>query len=177
MKNSCPIIIFEGHDRSAKTTISEIVAKMLGTSVFISNSGAAFNENGKSKNATLFDYYLANYISELIKNGHKKPIILYRTFLSELVYSKLFNRETDKSLLYLIDDIYSKLNATIVLCEQPLRESFEDKYISDRDIIRSRYLFKEFSKTLKTDIFYLDTTEYQPIEHAKKVINYIKTKR
>lgn len=170
------IFIFEGHDRSGKTTISNAVAKELNTEVFLTNSNKCFMQNKSDNvNALAFDLMVAKYIEYIIKvQGFNKDIVIYRSVLSELVYSKLFKRKTDHYMLRKIDNIFTRLGATIILCSNS-RNVYDDIEISDELVQESVELFDHSKTFTECDVMDLNTSSHDIDGYVNKIISYVKT--
>ena len=84
------LIILEGLSRTGKSTISEDLQKRFGfRSISIKNKMPEFIQN-------YHEFYHGIHVlaNEMFKAFPDETFILDRSFLSELVYSKFFNRET-----------------------------------------------------------------------------------
>lgn len=175
-----PVLIFEGHDRSGKTTIANRLAERFDTEVFTTNSKECFTDKGAfgkdSSGIALFNYHIASYCSSLIE--HKvlnKPIIIYRSFLSEMVYSKLLGRKTFEVINIATDIMYSRINATVILCKNN-RESFNDELLDDKLIKKSVKLYDELKFDLSCDVLEIDTSEHNVELYVDNIISYLKQK-
>lgn len=173
------IIVFEGHDRSGKTTISDALAKRLGTEVFMPNTKECFTDKQAftkdSSAIARFNYFLSKYI----KNLHdlqlvKKPIIIYRSFLSEMVYAELFERRTDDFINSLTDIVLARLNTLVIVCKNESRAFYDDDILSDPEVIKSIELFDKYKQTISCKYVDLDTTEYDTEKHVENILREIK---
>jgi thymidylate kinase len=98
------LIILEGLSRTGKSTIAKALEESQGfRSVSIKNKMPEFVEN-------LHDFYHGMHVfaNEIYRTFPEETFILDRSFLSELVYSKFFNRKTlsnqDESIADLVFD-------------------------------------------------------------------------
>lgn len=175
------VIIFEGHDRCGKTTIANAVAKRLKTEVFMTNSKECFTEKGifdkDSSNIALFNYSIALYISALkLSKKIDKPIIIYRSFLSEMVYSRLLERKTNKKYNDLTESVFATLNATIILCKNSTSFTFNDELLGDDLINKSIVLYDELKNIVDVDILEIDTSDHDIEKYVDQIISYVKAK-
>lgn len=172
------VIIIEGHDRSGKTTVADLVAKHFNTEVFMTNSRECFADlKSDSSNLAKFNYFLALYISKLNDSQSiNKPIIIYRSFLSEMVYSDLFNRQTDTFYNVMTDAIFHELEAKVFLLKNTKTDKYNDDMTSDEDIKKSIELFDYYRDAIQCDIIEIETHGHDAIEYASKIINHINTK-
>lgn len=176
-----PVIIFEGHDRAGKSTIADAVAQELKTEVFMTNSKEAFIDKGMfgrdSSPISSFNLMLAEYIHKLLKTGTaSKPIIVYRSFLSEVVYSNLLGRKTNQYENFKADKVFNECNATIVYCYNSEKEVFHDEQLDDIMIRKSIKLYKHFTKLIRTDVLYIDTKDHDVDAYVKQIISYVRSK-
>lgn len=171
------VLIFEGHDRSGKTTIANAVAKRFETEVFMTNSKECFTDKGifakDSSNIAMFNYGIANYIYAL-KVGEKvdKPIIIYRSFLSEMVYSNLLGRKTSESFNKLTESVFESMDATIILCKNSTSYTYNDKFLDDDLIKKSIKLYDTYKKFTKVDVLEIDTSDHDVDNYVNQIVNY-----
>lgn len=174
-----PPVIFEGHDRCGKSTIAEALAKRLGTEVFMTNSKECFLErgalSGSSDNLARFNYMLACYVRDIHKSL-SKPIVIYRSFMSERVYAWLLNRGTNEFLNRMTDNVFAGMGAVIILCENTKQQTFNDDFQSDEMVIKSAKLYNKFKYSTKCDIMLLDTSEQTVELYVDRIIEYLKLK-
>ena len=114
-----PSILVEGPDGVGKTTVCAHMSEMTGIPVFKAPSEKRiFREGGRQSLA--FDHTLVSFLEQ---TGYR--FISDRCYISELVYSKVFGRETDMGLLRLIDDAHARLGTMVLYLyssELPARE-------------------------------------------------------
>lgn len=183
------ILIFEGHDRSGKSTIAKAVADRFNTEVFMTNSKECFTDKGafsnNSSNLSLFNYYIAHYACMLKhRDSVKKPIIIYRSFLSEMVYSEILGRETDNYINQMTDSLYSGImspfispfgktvHAGIILCYNDSLE-FNDELLDDSLVLRSRELFYEYAGKVKTDVYMINTSDRDVDSYVDRICKIV----
>jgi len=171
-----PVIIFEGHDRSGKTTIANALANYYDTEVFMTNSKECFTSKGDYNNLAKFNLKISEFVKEVsFHSPIDKPIIIYRSFMSEMVYSKLFNRKTNAIANALTDDNFYKVNATIVLCEN-VRERYNDVDISDELINKSIELYRQVKLNVRTDILSIKTKEHDVDRYVREIVDFVNKK-
>lgn len=171
-----PVLIFEGHDRSGKTTIAEAVANYYNTEVFMTNSKECFTSPENFENISKFNLYISEFVKELAHNSPiGKPIIIYRNFLSEMVYSILFDRKTNIVANDLADTNFSSINATIVLCKND-RDEFNDESLGDSRVKGSIKLYDKLKTSIKTDILAINTKEQDVARYTREIISFIDNK-
>lgn len=112
------IILMEGADGVGKTEIGKGIAIELDIPYFRMSSQHEHWRKGKFKEALEFDQ---TYLTELLlQTGHS--MVIDRGWVSEWVYSKVYGRDTNQSILERLDWEWSALGAWIII---PLRRSFE----------------------------------------------------
>lgn len=108
----------EGADGVGKTSIGMGIANSLDIPYFRMSTQHEHWRKGKFKEALEFDQ---TYLTELLLQT-KHSMVIDRGWVSEWVYSKVYGRETNQSILERLDWEWSALGAWIVI---PLRRSFE----------------------------------------------------
>ena len=103
--NPQQVIIFEGPDGCGKSNIAQALSDHLGIHTFKNEAEWEHFPKGEKTdyflNAIRFAHpHLLEYFRQT-----KTSVILDRAYPSELVYSKIFNRETDMSALRYCDDL------------------------------------------------------------------------
>lgn len=106
------IVILCGPDRCGKTQIAKALSQRLGA-IYYKASGEHGNFLGKQDKFINELCYADPARLDLIKQSGMS-IVFDRGFPCEYAYSRYFGRETDKSVLYWLDDEYSRLGAVIV---------------------------------------------------------------
>lgn len=173
-----PVIIIEGPDRSGKTTVAELVAKHFGTEVFMTNSRECFADlKNDTSNLAKFNYYLAKFIENMQATSEQtKPIVIYRSFLSEMVYADLFNRKTHNQANNSTDDCFKLMNATVFLLQNKKALHYGDDLLSDGEVRRSIRLFDKYKNYVKTELKEIDTYDREVTAYVQEIINHVKTK-
>jgi thymidylate kinase len=173
-----PVIIIEGPDRSGKTTVAELVANHFGTEVFMTNSRECFADlKNDSSNLAKFNYYIAKFIENLqASDSLGKPIIIYRSFLSEMVYASLFTRKTHNQANNSTDDCFNLMNATVYLLQNKKALTYGDDFLSDSEVRRSIRLFDKYKSYVKTELIEIDTYDREVTAYVQEIINHVKTK-
>jgi hypothetical protein len=106
------IIIFEGPDKCGKTEIARALSKRLGIPYFKNpNESRAFkHDNDYFVNALV---YGDSFFYEFLKQTGTS-VILDRSYPSEWVYSKEFDRDTSEQMLKYIDKLACEAGAVII---------------------------------------------------------------
>lgn len=103
-----PSILIVGPDGVGKTTVAKRMSEVTGIPTFkCPAEKRIFREGGRASLA--FDYMLTHFLSQ---TGYR--FISDRAYPCELVYSKVFGRETDWKLLNEIDESHANLGTRIL---------------------------------------------------------------
>jgi cytidylate kinase len=113
MKKKQKIIIFDGPDGNGKTEMAKELSRILRIPYFKNTfEFKAFSTNPEEFVNMLryADPYFLKYLTQ-----SQASVIIDRSYPSEWVYSKQFNRETDESALSASDSSYAYLGAKIIV--------------------------------------------------------------
>lgn len=164
------VIIFEGLDKSGKSTIAQELSKILNIPYFKFNVWSYFKKD-QFKNATYFDQ---PYLLEFLKQTGTS-VIVDRAYPSEVVYAPVFKREHDKEFLNKLDEEHAKLGTIIVICiKKDVSEQDEVIPKEKYDEIIKGYL--EFSINSKCKTILLDTSSLDLQSQIMFLINHINKK-
>ena len=137
------IILLEGADKTGKTTLGKELSARLGIPYFKYTNEHNYWREGKFKEALEYDQ---TYLLELLKQtGHS--MIIDRSWPSEYVYSKIFNRETNFDLLAMLDAEYALLGAMIVITMRKSVCNWEkDELVSQCQSIAIQNEYQSFAR-------------------------------
>lgn len=146
LKTKQKVILFDGPDGCGKTNMGQELSRRLDIPYFKNKKESMFFENDPSYFANALKYGDSYFCDYLKQSG--ASIILDRSFPSEWVYSKAFNRKTDDKMLKLIDSLYSDLGLIIL---SPYRSSYNhvvDAFasIDSKKLEEIHNLYIDFSK-------------------------------
>lgn len=134
-------------DRCGKTSISTELSKRLGIPRFKNDRESMFFENDPDYFVHALKYGDPYFVSYLKQSG--ASVILDRSFPSEWVYSRAFNRHTSHDMLRMVDTMYANVGAKIVI---PYRSSYigihdnQFKSIDTEMLTKIDGLYHDFSK-------------------------------
>lgn len=162
------LIILEGLSRTGKTTISNLLKdEGLGRIVSIKDK--------RPENCDMNSFYkgVATISNEFYKAFPEETFILDRSFLSEIVYSKIFNRESSATQDYITDLIENnevKLFYLYNSHEDYIKRSPKDRYVYTKEEYDDlwKFFLIECSK-LPIQSFKIDTSK----NDLKEVYNII----
>ena len=165
------IIIFEGHDGSGKTILSNALSNYMLIPRF---KYTQCEEHFAAK----YDFLLRTYFDQsmfiefLEQTGYS--IILDRCYPSEWVYSKVFARPMDEIFLDELDKKYAKLKPKIIVCEKKnFIGEFKDDYIKISEIVSIKNCYRRFINFTECETLLLDTTKQDLDGDIKKIIKFI----
>jgi thymidylate kinase len=150
------IIIFEGHDKSGKSTIAAELSKQNNIPIFkVNRSKYWWDPEVNLK-------YLTEGITQFIEQTGQS-VILDRWTPSDYMYSKLFDRDISYRKIADIDARLGKLNALIVYCYKDKEAFVHDE--EDKDFIditmyeKMTSLYEEFAVNSKCRALWLNTSD------------------
>lgn len=168
------VIIFDSPDGTGKTEIALALSKELNIPYFKMNTEHENWRKGKFKEALEFDQtYLAEFLLQT-----KHSAIIDRAYPAEWVYSQVYGRETNMSILEQVDAKFAKMGARIII---PVRRNYNearsDELVENHmlPILHEKYIeFKKWTKcntiTIYVDAFY-NNLEYE-IPALKRELSY-----
>lgn len=144
------LIILEGVSRTGKSSITTMLSEKHGfRNISVKNKQPEFIEN-------LPDFYHGMHVmaNEFFKSFKDETFVLDRSFISELVYSKSFNRKTYISKDDLITDLLHD-NNFILINLITTHQEYLNRLPKDKKI----YTFQEFNK--HKDLFFYYTEQFK----------------
>ena len=150
------IIIFDGPDGTGKTNIAQGLRDRTNIPYFKFSGEADYWRKEQFRTALDFDQpFMLEYLKQT-----KVNLIWDRAWPSEWVYSRVFNRETNKILLERLDAEYAKLGTWIVI---PLRVDYskneKDDLVPPEKLQELHFGYNDFCKwtACNTLRIYVDT--------------------
>lgn len=144
-----PSIFVIGPDRVGKTTLVQNMADITKIPTFkCPNEKEIFAVGGRS--SLTFDYTLTKFIEQ---TGYR--FISDRAYPCELVYSSVFDRETDYDLLIAIDEMHAKLGTKILYVYSSVIPTEEDDIVPSEkywDVVAGYEYFKTWTDCTVTTI-------------------------
>ena len=164
------LIIFEGPDLCGKTNIAEEVSRRLGIPVY--KSGRE-HDLFHDKDAQYLTLKYGNYEMIKILDTTSASIMFDRFFPSEWVYSQVYDRTRDLSLVMEYDRYWASLGGKIIWLDKPEMDG-EDELIESSRYNEIRQKYEEYMALTECDIFRLDTTDRDLENQVNKICNFIK---
>ena len=139
------VIIFDGPDGCGKSNMALHLAERLGIPYFKNKRESKFFKKDPGYFVKALKYADPYFISYLQQS--KASVILDRSFPSEWVYSRAFNRETNDDILRMVDGLYAGLGAKIII---PTRSDYtkcrkdQFKEIDSEMLVKLDKLYQDF---------------------------------
>lgn len=118
------VIIFDGHDKSGKSTIAAALSKELSIPIF------KVQRDKRWWDPEINLKYLTEGVTQFIEQTGVS-VILDRWVSSDYMYSKLFKRHINYEKIWEIDERLSKLDTLIVHCYKDSSAYIEDEEDAD----------------------------------------------
>lgn len=151
------IIIFEGADRSGKSTIANALSTQLNIPYFKVHRDKYWWDPAVNLN------YLDEGITQFIEQT-QISVIIDRWVPSDYMYSKLFSRDISYHKIWEIDQRFAKMNTLLVICYKDKDKHIVD--IEDADFVnpsmydRMLELYKEYTLQSKIkNVLFLNTSD------------------
>jgi len=166
------VLIFEGPDRSGKTTVAKLVAEKLEIPYFkyAADKKALSGSDMTSLMLRIADPYLVDFLKQ---TGHSA--IIDRQFPSEWAYAQALGRDTDFEGIRQSDELFSQIPVTIVLLKRKSYEGVTDddpRLNSERlELIKQKY--EEFVKWSKCKVLSFEFDSWDPEKMTKEIIERI----
>lgn len=158
------IVILCGPDMCGKTHIAKELSRVTGIPYFKATSEhTSFLSSRVAKNDQFLNqlrFADPRVLDLLRQTGHS--VVFDRGFPCEYSYAKVFDRETDMTMLRHLDDAYASLGAHVILCHRTDYSGIKD----DLDPTVDTHLLNElhdaywdFARWTKCKLFKLDVTD------------------
>lgn len=131
MNDKQRIIIFEGPDRTGKTEMSIELSKRLNIPRFKNSREQKFFKTDPGYFVKALKYADPYFVSFLKQT--QTSVIIDRSFPSEFVYSRVFDRETDNDMLRMVDTMYADAGAIIIVTHRTSYEGINDDQFAEID--------------------------------------------
>lgn len=167
------IVIFDGADGCGKTNMALELSKLTNIPYFknVDEHKYFINNNSYFINAIT---YVDTYFTSYLESAKEASIILDRSWPSEWIYSKVFKRPTNDSILNSLDLRHSKLGTKIIIPFKTELKKIVDKYKIINDNINNLMTMSiEFSKWTKCDCLLLNTNDENLDKEMEEIINFI----
>lgn len=132
------VILVEGPDGVGKSEIAAALSMRLNVGLFKAPTEKMNWADGTFKQSLAFDALLPSFIEQADVN-----VVCDRSYVSEWVYSAVFERETDLDLIRKIDDEFARIGAIVIVCTSENVESLRDDDLVAREKftqLRDQYL-------------------------------------
>lgn len=155
------IIHMEGPDRCGKTTLSKRLADDYNLAYWRNDDADELLRNNPDAWKSVLQFYYSKIpmFAKMLASVNK-GLILDRNYISEWVYSQVFDRDTDRGIIGKLEGEYSDMGAVIIYCYKDTYEDFDDEFIKRSQIDEIRALYCEYFQThAQMPVLYLNTTD------------------
>lgn len=157
------VVIFDGPDGCAKTTMAKELSKRLDIPYFKNSRQDMFFERDPGYFSRALKYGEPYFCDYLKQSG--ASIIIDRGFPAEFCYPHVLGRQTDENMLKIVDEMFAGINTKIV---SPFRSDYSnvnDKFTSltKQKLEAIHELYAQFCKWTKCDVlrFCVDDTDIE----------------
>lgn len=170
------IFLVEGPDQCGKSAIGQHLAKTLEIPYFknsVDKDAFAKDDINYFKNCMKYaEPFWLSYLEQ-----SKSSVIMDRGYPSEYVYSSVFGRQTDKDLIFKLDQMYAKLKTFIIFCYRKDYSNWKDDFDPDRiDSSRLRALdaeYRSFFDSTFCRVIHLNVEDHDLGRQTKEIIDQI----
>lgn len=166
------IIFIEGPDECGKTHIAHALCELYNLQYWKNEDGAEFDSGS-------LDLVLKYHYSKLPKmcalfQSLNSGIVFDRNFISEAVYSKVFQRHTYQNIIELLNLTYAEMGAVVIYCTKSKYKNFDDPHIDIDHVEKIKEAYEEYFEThTEIPVLRLDTTSEDLEDQLEKIDNFL----
>lgn len=168
------VLLCGGPDRCGKTNILRELERRLHVPYF--KASGEHNNFLTSQNNFVNELRYADprFCDLLYQTGHS--VLVDRAYMCEWVYSQFFDRETDMRMLRVMDSMYAKLGAKILICT---RKSFLgikddlDSNIDEEALQKISSLYMEFVKWTRCETYVLYVDDEDLDREVTEILEFV----
>lgn len=172
------VLFFVGPDMCGKTQISQEIGKVTGIPYFkASSEHDSFLSSRVSKREAFLNQlrYADPRVFDVLKQtGYS--LIFDRGFPCEYAYAKVFGRETDQTMLRHMDEMWSTIDARVILCTRSSYEGIVDDLdptVKGEVLQRIHDAYLDFASWTKCKLFNLNVDDEDLNREVADIINYL----
>jgi hypothetical protein len=168
------ILLCGGPDRCGKSNILAELERILKIPVF-----KASNEHENflsSQDRFLLELKYSDFRMTDLLYQTGLSVLVDRSYVCEWVYSQFFNRKTDMSMLRKLDNLYSKMNAQILICTRKSFLGIKDDLDSRLDepaLEKISSLYQDFIKWTKCQTYTLYVDDENLEREVDEVLRFM----
>ena len=162
-------VILEGCDKVGKTNIAAALSNVLDISVYKSGrENKLFHEKDGQYNVLKYGVYeQLQMVSAL-----NLSVIFDRLFPSEWVYSKVYHRNSDDTLVLSYDSWWNEIDGKIIFLDKPEMDG-EDELISQDKYQEIRALYEDYKKLTVCKHITIDTSDYNLDKQVYTIMEFL----
>lgn len=164
------ILIFEGVDKSGKTTIAKAFAQKHRYYYFKhSNQQLTMQSMNRFKSVVEATFFI-DFLSQI-----NLDLIIDRGIPSEVVYSAVYHRPQNINDIFELDRQFSNINSVIIYCEKDHdKNTFNDECINYEDIEPLKQAYRTYLKSSSMPSLILNTTNEDLVTQLQIIYEFIK---
>jgi thymidylate kinase len=163
------LIQFIGPDRTAKTTIAQIISKLLNISYYRNNNTKEYFKNNEIDLSVEYESrFFIDYLKQVPTN-----LIMDRGIACHFSYSLALDRQFNENFIWQIDEEFSKLKLKLIYCFKKEYKIYIDDVINQNKIKLIKQYYIEFLKKTKCEYLILDTTDENLENQILKIKEFI----
>lgn len=169
------IILFEGPDKSGKSTIAKALSTLLDIPYYKNSMERNQKRRGQTKIMTEFAVpYLFNFLEQV-----HSACIMDRNYPSEWCYGQVEQREIDLDQIRLLDDWFSEFfDSCIIICYKTQYPDFQDETTPMHHVDALVQKYQEFATwTHCPRLLLLDTTSANQDQQLETILEFLKETR
>lgn len=163
------LIIFDGVDKSGKSTLAKKLSEMLNIP-YIKLNNISVKENEEIKDGiSIATHSQLETVTQLYEKGVMKNAILDRFYPSEVVYSKLFNRNYDIQYIKQIERRFKQCNDVIFVHTKCHYSILKKRWNNEKLLNKENHLkhlislYDNFYQETELDVIEIDTSKHEDI--------------
>lgn len=171
MLEKSKIILFEGPDKSGKSTIAKALSALIDIPYYKNSMERNQKRRGQTKIMTEFAVpYLFNFLEQVTA-----ACIMDRNYPSEFCYGQVEGREIDLEQIRILDDWFSELfDSCIIICYKTQYAHFQDETTPVHHIDALVQKYQEFATwTHCPRVLLLDTTAADQDQQLKMILEFL----
>ena len=167
------IIVFDGPDMCGKTEMALELSSRTDIPYFKNEYEWDYFERDPSyfRNAATYgDPYFASYLDQT-----GASVIMDRWYPSEWVYSKVFNRRTNKKILESVDALMSSREAKIIIPYRTTYDGLKDQFesVTPEKMKEIEDTYRLFAEWTKCDVFWLNVDDEDLDREINEILNFL----
>jgi len=172
------VLFVEGPDRCGKTHIAKALAEKYSLEYWRNdNVDDILRYAGPGEFKKVLQYYYSQMplFAKMLQN-RGSGLVIDRCYITEWVYSNLFNRATDLDVIQGLEQQYMELGGVIIYCYKTDYMAFHDEFVKEEQIKQIKDLYRiYFEEHAKMPILWLDTSHEDLTDQLMIIDRFLKS--